>query len=190
MDAFIIREFRVKSRGENSLIPDEHRVIPFPRQYFDAGAQRLKSRGANKNHFQRITAEFCRLGDNMAVELAAVGVAANADVEYAQSLLRRIENIAGKQNGAGAGAKGRLSLDEITQLLKPIFAEQFEECGGFAAGDDQRGDLVELLRLLDEHHLRSEFFETSAVSVEIALQRENSDLMGSRGHEVILNGRG
>ena len=105
-----------------------------------------------------------------AVDLASVGVAADADVERAQSGLLRILDFVGEQNCAGAGAEGWLHADELLQLFESGFAQQFEECAGFAAGDDEAVDLVELLGLLDEHNFGAQLFEPFAVGVEIALQ--------------------
>ena len=46
---------------------------------------------------------------------------------------------------------------------------------GLAAGDDQAVDLVQLLRLFDEHNFSAQLFEPLAVSVEIALEGKDSD---------------
>ncbi len=69
-------------------------------------------------------------------------------------------------------------MDELFQLCESFFAKKFEECAGFASGDDQAVDGVELLGLFDEHDLGAELFEPAAVGVEIALQGQNSDFHG------------
>jgi hypothetical protein len=51
-----------------------------------------------------------------------------------------------------------------------LLAEQFEKRAGFAAGDDEAFDLVELVGLADQHDFCAEFFEAAAVGIEIALQ--------------------
>ena len=81
-----------------------------------------------------------------AVDLASVGVAADADVEGAKAVLRGIFDFGGEQDCAGAGAESGLGVDEFFQLVESGFAEELQEGPGFAAGDDEAVDVVELLR--------------------------------------------
>ncbi len=91
-------------------------------------------------------------------------------------LLLRILDFGGEEDGAGAGAEGGLGVDEIFQLCEAFFTQEFQEGAGFAAGDDEAVEGVELLRLFDEDDVGAEFFEAAAVGVEIALQGQDSDL--------------
>ena len=71
-----------------------------------------------------------------AVDLASVGVAADADVEGAKASLRGIFNLFREEDGAGAGSERGLQADELFELLETGFAEKFQERAGFASGDD------------------------------------------------------
>jgi hypothetical protein len=61
-------------------------------------------------------------------------------------------------------------VDELFELFESGFAEQLEKCAGFAAGDYQTIDLVELLRPSDQHNLSTQLLEPFAMRVEIALK--------------------
>ena len=183
MDARVIRQLRVKRRGQDIFLPHQHGTIVFARQHFDLWSELFEAGCAYENHFQEIPAERGSLVDDVAIELSAVGVAPDGDVEDTEPALRRIEDVARQQDGACAGPKRGFHLHEIEQLLETFFTEQVQERGGFATGDDERFDLVKLLRLLDEHNLGAEFFQAAAVGVEIALQRQHADFYASRGHD-------
>ena len=101
--------------------------------------------------------------------MASVGVAANADVERAQAGLRGVLDLGRQQDGASAGAEGWFQADELLELLESFFSQQFQECAGLAAGDDEAVDVVELFGLFDEHDFGAQLFEPAAVGVEIAL---------------------
>ena len=84
-----------------------------------------------------------------------------------------IFDFGGEQDRSGAGAEGGLEADELFQLFETFFSQQFQERAGFAAGDYQAIDVVELFGLFDEHNFGAQLFEPAAVGVEIALQGLN-----------------
>jgi len=61
-------------------------------------------------------------------------------------------------------------VDEVSELLEQVLGEQFQERGGFASGDHQAVDCVEVFDLADEDDGCAELFETAAVGVEVALK--------------------
>ena len=65
--------------------------------------------------------------------------------------------------------------------MKAFFAEKIQKRAGFAAGNDQAIDLVELRRLFYEDNSGAEFFKAATVSVEITLQGEDSDCQSTTG---------
>jgi hypothetical protein len=67
----------------------------------------------------------------------------------------------------------------LLELFESAFAEEFQECSGLAAGDDEAINFLELLRFLDKHNFSAQLFEPPAVRVEIALQCQHADLQGS-----------
>ncbi len=101
--------------GHGSSLPDGYGsfIGAFGGEDFDAFADALNLRGADEDHFQRRVAEAA-FADG-AVDLASVGVAADANVEGAEAFLLRIFDFCGEQNCAGAGAKRGLGMDELFQ---------------------------------------------------------------------------
>ena len=120
-------------------------------------------------------AEELALADG-AVDLASVGVAADADIECAEAYLLRILNFFRQQDCTGAGTEGWLLPHELLEPFESGSTKELEECAAFASGDDEAVDRVELLGLLDEHNLGAQLLEPAAVGVKIALQSKDSDL--------------
>src|SRR6202040_2513476 len=103
-------------------------------------------------------------------DLAPVCITADSDVERAQAGLLRILYFGGQQDASRAGAEGWLRVHEILQLCESVFTEELEKCPRLAAGDYQAVDFIQLLGLFHQNNFRAEFFETSAVRVEVSLQ--------------------
>ena len=192
MDTGVCGKLGVESGGHGFSLPDDDGVGAFPGEDFDAFADALDFRSADKDHFER---RFIRIvGEagqqlalaNGAVDLASVGVAADADIEGAESGLRGIFHLGGEENGASTGAESGLDADELSELFESGFAEELEEGARFSAGNDEAVDLVELIRLFYEHDVSAEFFEPTTVSVEIALQSQDTNrhtLRSTEEHE-------
>src|SRR5271165_6747675 len=125
MQASVIAEFGMESGGHHCSLPHGNGIVALGGDYFDSGADALDFGGADEDHLQRLIAESA-LADR-AVDLAAVGVAADADVERAQSGLLRVVHFIGQQDGAGAGAEGWLYMNELLELFESRFAQQFEK---------------------------------------------------------------
>ncbi len=168
MHACVSRQLRVKCCSHDLSLADGHRIVAFGGDDFHSRADAIDFGRADKDHLGGLAAEFAFA--DRAVNLATVSIAANADIEHAQSGLSRVINFIGQQDRASAGAEGGLYMDELFQLFESGFAEQLEKCAGFAAGNHQAVNLVELFRLSDEHNFRAQLFEPFAVRVEIALQ--------------------
>jgi len=176
VDAGVLRQFRMESRGHSSSLPHCDGICAFRGQDFDAFAYVRDFGGADEDHFEgrlmmvafEIVKELA-VADG-AVDLTSVGVAADTDVEGAEPGLGGILYFLGEEDGAGAGAERRLEANELLELFESGFAKKFEEGAGFASGDDEAVDCVELLGLLDEHDICAELFEPAAVGVKIALQ--------------------
>ncbi len=111
MDARVVGEFGVEGGGHGASLPDSDRIGTFGGDDFDAGADMLNFRSADKYHFQRAICEQA-LADG-AVDLTSVGVAADADVERAEAGLFGVLDFCGQQDGAGAGTEGGLEADEL-----------------------------------------------------------------------------
>jgi len=192
VDAGVGREFGVKSCGHGSSLPDNDGIAAFGGEDFNAFSDVDDLGGADENHFEgrfakssvmRIAGPFASNEPafaDRAVDLASVGVAADADAQGSEAGLGRVFDFGGEKNCAGAGAEGRLYFDELPELLESGVAEKLEEGAGFASGDDEAIDVVELFGLFDEHNFCAQLFKPAAVSVEIALQGQDSDSHFSR----------
>ncbi len=181
MHTGIVGEFRMEGRSHHSSLPDSDGISAFGGKDLDAFSHMGNFGRADENHFEWGFIQFSlkvakklALTDG-AVDLASVGVAADADVEGAKAVLRGIFDFFGEKNGPGAGAESWLGFYKISQLVESSFAKELQKSAGFAAWDDEAVDVVELLRLLDEDNFGTEFLEPTAVGIKIALQGQDSD---------------
>src|SRR6476660_7528357 len=88
VNAGIVAELGMERGGHGLPFSYDDRIVAFRSHHFHARAQMLDLWRADKHHFQRRLAELS--GTNRAVDLASVGVAADADVERSQAWLRRV----------------------------------------------------------------------------------------------------
>jgi len=193
VDARIFAELGMEGCCHHSSLPDGYRIRSFGGNDFDAGADALDLGGADEDHLERGVRVNRIAGDatvsgreklalaDGAVDLTSVGIAADAYVEGAQAGLPGIFHFGGEQDCSGAGAECGLGMHELIQFFESFLAEKFEEGAGFATRDDEAVDLVELLRLFDEHNFGAQLLEPAAVGIEIALQGQDTDL-GSTYH--------
>ena len=144
MDAGVGAEFGVEGGGEEMAFADEDGEAVAGGEGFDVGAGAGDAGGADEDHLEWAAGELGRGGEDGGVDLAAVGVALDGDVEGGEGRLRGILDVLGEQDGAGAGAEGRRGLDEgLEGVEEAVALEEFEEGGGFAAGDDEAVEIGE-----------------------------------------------
>src|SRR2546430_8577093 len=124
--------------SHDSSLPDGNRIAALGGHYFHARSYMLNFRSTDKNHLERRVSQFA--GADGAVDLAAVGVAPNADVERAQALLPGILHFVGQKDCARACAKRRLDANKLLQLFKSGFPQQVKKSSALSAGDDQSVD--------------------------------------------------
>jgi hypothetical protein len=197
VNAWILRQFRVEGGGHGSSLPNRYGIVAFGCDYFHVFADVFDFGGADEDHFDGRCAEET-LADG-AIDLASVGVAADADVQGAEAHLFGILNFGCEKDRTGARSERGLGVDEVFQLGESVFAKKFEEGAGLSAGDDEAIDGVKLLGFFDEDDFGAEFFETAAVGVEITLQGQDSYFhngcwawgvrtlaLGSKIHPLIL----
>lgn len=143
--------------------------------------------GMDRVHSVLVGAELQSLEIEVRFEgfpLPSKSVAANGDIQAAKRLLRvslqvggRVCDLFGQQNHARAGAVDRKAvgyplLDGITEFKDP---GQFVDGGGFATGDDQAVDPVQLGRPADTHAYSSSGLDGMNVLTEIALECQDAD---------------
>jgi hypothetical protein len=136
--------------------------------------------GADEDHFERDAFEFCGCGEDGGVDLAAVGVALDGDVEGGEGFLRGVFYVFCEEDCSGAGAEGGRGFDEGLEGVEEAAAlEEFEEGGGFAAGDDEAVEICEFGGSADELRGDAESCEGFGVGLECSLQGEDADREGS-----------
>jgi len=75
----VVRELGMEGRGHNCSLPDGDWIVAFRGDDFDPWADAFDFGGANEDHLERIFTESA-FADGT-VDLATVGVAADADIE-------------------------------------------------------------------------------------------------------------
>jgi hypothetical protein len=141
VDARVGRKLGVEGGGEQVALADEYGSVIASGENFDAGAHARDARGADEDHLDGTAGQGSRPGQDGGVDLASVGVAFHRDVERGQRRLRRVQDVFGEQDDAGAGSEGGRPADEgIEDLEEAVALQVLEEGGGFAAGDDEPVD--------------------------------------------------
>src|ERR1700679_3452040 len=112
VDAKIVAALGAEGGGEGVPLGDEAGEAVAGGEGFYGGAGVGDARGADEDHFERATGEFCWCGEDGGVDLAAVGIAFDGDVECGEGGLRGVLDVFGEEDGAGTGAEGWSGLDE------------------------------------------------------------------------------
>jgi hypothetical protein len=176
VDAAVFRELGVEGRGENAAGANEDGIVVAAGEDLDAGTEARDARRADEDHLHGPAEERGFGLEDDGVVLAAVGVALDVDVEHAEAGLRRMVNLFGQKDAAGAGAEDGLRADEnFEDVVEACAFEVLEEGGGFAARDDERVESGEFFRLADEVRGGAELGEALGVHVEGALQSQHAD---------------
>ena len=161
--------------GEDVAFTDEDRKVVAGGESFDLRAGVSDAGGTYEDHLEWAAGEFCRLGEDGGVDLAAVGVALDGDVKDSEGFLRRVQHVSCQENCSGAGAEGWRGCDEGFEGSEEAVAlEEFEEGSGFAAGDDEAVQIDEFGWGADEFCRRAESSEGFGVGFECALEGEDA----------------
>ena len=104
MDPRVVRQFGMEGGGHGLTLAHNDGVLPFCGEHFDLRTDALDFGGADENHLDRGLAE--QAFPYGALELAAIGVAANTDVECAETGLTGIFDLFGEKDCTGASAEG------------------------------------------------------------------------------------
>jgi len=173
VNAGIVAELGMEGCSHAPALPDDDGILAFGSKNLNSWTNSLDLGCTDKNHFKRCLAEKT-LADR-AIDLTPKSVAANADIDGAQSDLFGVLDFLSEQDRAGASSEGGLLAHEFLQLLETSFTEELEKCARLSSGDDEAVDGIELFGFLNQHHFRPEFFQALAMRVEIALQRQDAN---------------
>ncbi len=151
VDAGVVAEFGVEGGSEDVALTDEDRVRFTGGQGFYGCAGAGDAGGADEDHLEGAAREFGVGVEDGGIDLAAVRVALDGDVEGGEGFLGGVLDVRGEENGSGAGSKGWGGLDEGLEGIEEVVAlEEFEHGGGFAAGHDEAVNAFEVGGEADE----------------------------------------
>src|SRR4051812_28039321 len=128
VDAGVIGEFGMESGGHRSSLPHDHGIRAFGREHFNALAYLGNFRSTDENHLQRRVPRLSfEIADNLpfadgAVNLAAIGIAPDTNVERSKAGLLGVLHLVRQQDRAGAGTERGLETNELLQLFESRLA--------------------------------------------------------------------
>jgi len=170
-------ELGVERRAVHVALSDEDRIISLAGEHFDAGTDTRNLRRPDEDCLERVAARGPRSVDER-IELAAVGVSHDVDVEQAQRRLGRILDARGEEDQTGACGENRLSgAGEIGERVAPtrLALEEFEIRGRLAPGKNEAGNRSEILRTPDLAALDPGPRERVRVPGEVSLDGQDAD---------------
>src|SRR5678816_3747129 len=169
MDMIVIGEFGMEGRRHGLTLTYPDRIIIRLCQDFHIFADARDLRSANKDHLKGLTMAVLIGRTDVRVELTAVGVATNPDVERAEAFLCRVFDVLREQDRTGAGAKRGLQTNEIAELLEEsAVLQKLEHSRRLAAWNHDAIETIEFFRLADEPDISAKLFQPTAMRVEIA----------------------
>src|SRR5581483_116880 len=122
MHAAVPGELRMEGCRHGLALAHGDRVVAFAGQHLYLWSDSLDPGRANEDHLDRLPLKN-PLPDG-AVNLAAVGIAANGDVHCAKTGLARVLDLFRQQDRPGAGPKGGFHAHELFQPLKAGIAKE------------------------------------------------------------------
>jgi hypothetical protein len=176
----IVGELGMKGGGKKIVFLDECRLAGMAGEHVDPGANAFDDRATDENHFERIFFQSARAEENIAGDLAAVAVAEDGHIEKTERRLRRIVDMSGEENSAGASTEdGVADVGEFADgVVQTFLAEELELRGGFAAGKNQAVAGFEVVDDADLDGVGAEGLQSGGVGFEVTLNSEDADFHG------------
>jgi len=106
VDAEVMTEFRVEGGGEEMALTDQDGEVIAGGEGFDLRSSAGDAWGTDEDHLEGATGEFGGGGEDGGVDLSAIGVPFNGDVEGGERALRGILYVVREKDRAGTGTKG------------------------------------------------------------------------------------
>jgi hypothetical protein len=120
MDSRIGGEFRMEGGGEQMARADEDWKFVAAGKSLYTGAGTGDAGSSDEDHLQRPAWEGGLRGEDGGIDLAAVGIAFDGDVEGCEGLLGGVQDFGGEQDGPGAGAEGWGGGDKVFKDLSIV----------------------------------------------------------------------
>ncbi len=177
------RQFRMKCRNKVPALFHQDGVSLEAGQHFHAFTNSPDDRRANEDGFEVLrrpaASHEARSGidaGDTTVELPAVRVPFDIDVHHIQRFLYRVGYLGGQKNRPRARTEHRLHFRKALQRFQQVFdAKQFQHGCAFTARDNQPFHLFQLFRRTHRYRFGAGLLKRFLMSLEIALQREDSD---------------
>src|SRR5579863_3578129 len=183
VNAPVIREFRMEGCRHELALPDQRGMPVALCEYFDLRPGFNDAWSTNKNHFEFVSRKFGIREENGGVDLAPVCVSLNHSIQQTQAPLCRITNFARQQDRPRTGSEDRLSRTEVLQLVEEMAAvKKFQDGSGFAPGENQSVQFLQLLTLAYFHRSCARVEERLGVGGVVPLYRKNSNARARRFH--------
>jgi hypothetical protein len=176
MNPWVVGKFGVERCGEHIPLLDQDGQTFGTPKYAHSLTYAADDRSANENHFDRIAAQFGAFAcPDRAIDLPSVGVALDGDIEQAEVLLGRRQNVCGQQNRSGARAKdGFACRREIADACSHAFKlKELEHRGAFTTRHDEAVDPLKLLGMSDKTGGNADALKHLGVQRKVPLHGEN-----------------
>ena len=142
----------------------------------DVGPDAFDERGSDEDSMEGVAEPVDVEIDLEAVELPAIPVSSNRQVDQIESSLVRasVEHVGGAQDHAGTGAEHGQPVDQasLEVVEEPARREQPRHRGALASGQHDRVETVEVVRRSYQRCTGAELLETLTMHVEGPLQGE------------------
>lgn len=185
VDGGVRAEFGMERGSEEMLFLDEGGFARVFGENVDTGANAFDDGSADENHFHRLVLELGGAKENVAGELAAVGVAEDGHLKKTERSLRGIFDVGGEQDRAGARAEDGTAFagEPLDGVEEAFFLKELELGGAFAAGENEAIAASELRRRANLEGFGAKLAEHGSMSGEVALDGEDADF-GVRMHQL------
>lgn len=182
MDRVRTGEFRVKGAPPRAALSNENGVFPVTviktRQHLHVISDGIDARGANKDA-RYLTNSHNGEGNFKGGHLSSVSVASHRDVESAETPLitSPVSDVRRQQNEARARAEDRQLFFQSGRenLAQTRRREQVRDRGGFATGNDECVDRVELLHRSHGRDVGTDALQRRDVFANVTLKGEDAD---------------
>src|SRR6266550_445995 len=180
----------MEARREQPSLPRRYNGAAGARKHLHAGTDTRDHRGPDEDCVERIGPQHRHIEVRFeAVDLAAEGVALDGDVHERGERMRMPGYVLCDEDRALARPPHRHALGRaIAELLDdPVLLCELSDRGALAARDDERVDLVKLVRAAYVDGLHTEPLEGGKMLREVALETEDA---GARGQRPAITNRG
>lgn len=167
----------MKSGSEDFAFLDESGLALMLREDGDTGSDFFYDGATNEDHFEWFLLERTGTKEDVTGKLATIAIAENGHIQKFEGILRGVFHVRGQEDGAGAGTEDGVAVcrKSTDGVVKPLFLEELELRGAFAAREDQAVAAREVSDSADFDGVYAELVEHGGVRLEVTLDSEDAD---------------